>query len=383
MTWYLIMLSIILLFGYLQISVEKKGYNAARLFLGLSCWMLFAFAAFRGRMVGADTKQYQDIFDWVKTKSIFELHKIKAPYWWDNTFGTEYTYKIYNKIISYFNSNRQIITIVNSVFIMFPIWMLIKKQSPYFWLSIFLFYTLGFYQTALNLTPSAIASLICLNALPLIAQKKPIQYFLIVSIAFLFHTSAYIFIPIYFLPKIKLNLRRFIIIMIVGFAISLIYTQMQGILLRITPAKYAPYVRSSSIKIEQLFVFAGHMSVFVFLLYFIKDKKEFFEKNTVGLYIFLIESILYFFTFYNISFSRAAFLFSPYLVILFPNMLMQINREQYPLTEGAKTRDKGVHAGVRNGYYLMVVALCIFQYIARIGINNIGRTMPYEFFFYS
>lgn len=56
-----------------------------------------------------------------------------------------------------------------------------------------------------DLIRNSIAILIFLNAIPYIEQRKPIQYFLLCFLAISFHTSALIYLPLYFFVHKPLN----------------------------------------------------------------------------------------------------------------------------------------------------------------------------------
>ena len=69
-----------------------------------------------------------------------------------------------------------------------------------------------------------IAIAIFLYATKYITEKKKIKYFLSICIAALFHKTALIYLPIYFIGNIKLTKRKYILIALLGFVFVPIVT---------------------------------------------------------------------------------------------------------------------------------------------------------------
>ena len=162
MSWYLMILATLIL----PMSIAYIGYikriNVDKLVILLSIGVLAFFMSCRAVSVGADTRQYVWGFKQIINTSYNELFTTKI-------FGLgggyelnfEYGYRIFNKLISIFSSNEQAITIANSLLIMILLSKLISKYSSYAFLSIWLYITLGIFQTQMNMTRNAIAILIC------------------------------------------------------------------------------------------------------------------------------------------------------------------------------------------------------------------------------
>ncbi|MDO7786867.1 EpsG family protein [Desulforamulus aquiferis] len=382
MIWYLIILGMFLLLGCYTIILKKLGCDFTKIAFIICCFVLFLFAALRSVNVGADTAQYQWIFDWVKNLSFPQIYTSQSYTYWD----AEYTYKIYNKLLSFISQSSQTVTVANSVLLIAFLALLIRRQSPDWWLSIFLYLTLGFYQTALNLTPSSISSLIAMGAIPYAWGKKPLYYFLQIAVAMVIHQSALIFLPLYFIFKFQLTQKRFLILLGSGFILSMLYDILQKPIAWVIPTSYQIYISSvEQIGItSQIYVWLVHV-LLIMICWFaacrVRRRQEFFQNNKIGLYMFLIESVMYFFAFENKMFSRVSFLFSVYLIITIPNMLAfsirkGVKETLYLNKNQTTTRQKFSHF-----YYVLIVIVCIAQYILRMNVNNIGATIPYEFFF--
>lgn len=339
---------------------EKSEYIIA--FAAAS--VLFIFAAMRSINIGADTEQYVSHF--------LKIADIK----WDD-FGSytngwygdiETGYKVYNKLLSVFR-NQQTITIANSVLQIGLISIVIMKQSKDWWLSFFLYFAFCFYQTALNLTPSSFVSYFMFLSFPYIKEQKLIKFLIFVVIGMLFHTSAVFFIPLYFLSKLKINKKIMSIAISGGILIYSFFTFFVDIALMIIPQKYASYIddsrgyRENSVEIIVLFVQLA--AIFFCLLQIEKGKRiNIIKENNFITWLIFYEIILYFLSFKASMFQRGAFLFTPYVVIIIPYLISNIKSQKR-----------------KN-----ITTLCIFVYatalyIARVQVNNVGTTMPYELFF--
>lgn len=84
----------------------------------------------------------------------------------------------------------------------------IKKLSPLPFISFFIYYLLFFVINDMEQIRHGVAIAICLYAIVYIIEKKPIKYAICCSIAFLLHSSAILFIPLYFLRKVNLSLKK-------------------------------------------------------------------------------------------------------------------------------------------------------------------------------
>ena len=269
--------------------------------------------------------------------------------------------------MSFISTNGQAITVANSVLIIVFLSTLIKKQSIYPFLSIWLYITLGIFQTQMNMSRNAIAILICYLVFRYIREQKLVRYLLCVLLAMTFHTSSILFLPFYWIArKVKLTpklVRRMLLIAIaLGFGFSIIRPYVVSAL----PLGYGRYFSGNTAKFESLVVGVFHLLLVLFLWFMTdqSERKEAVNDEIIGVWMFMAE-IFFFCVGYDVSTAtRMAALFGPYLIILIPNVL----------AKGIKSDQK------RFTVIAMIIMLTGLQYILRLRINNIGSTMPYNFF---
>lgn len=112
---------------------------------------------------------------------------------------------IFRKIIISFFKDPQWYFFFSSFFILVAFIKTVKTYSYDYFLIVVLFYTIGFYFTANNVTRQAIAVAITLLSWKYILECKFIKFLSIMIIAISFHSSAIFFVPMYFISKIKVS----------------------------------------------------------------------------------------------------------------------------------------------------------------------------------
>lgn len=368
MFWYVI-ICILMLYplgivygGYVS---EKKTQQVALL---ASCFILWFFMAMRSTVVGVDTKyyayifqQFSDIpFNKIFTAETFATHTQT----WSLDF--EYGYRLYNKFISFFTDNPQAITICNSTMIIVLLYYCIKRNSKNCLLSIWLYITLGIYQTEMNVTRNAIAILIVYNAFLFLKTKRVVPYVICCLIAASFHKTTLIFIPLYWvIDNIKWTQKRMITVFLSAICMGIGFALIMPAVRNALPSAVTKYFFSSNSKAEAVMVGAFNLFLFA-VIYFLMNKKEQTKVLTecnVGLTMFML-NLCFFGLSTGIGYgARIAALFGPYMILFIPEMLSIIE------SKNKRTMVMWILAGV-----------CGCQYFLRLCINNIGGTMPYSFF---
>ena len=83
-----------------------------------------------------------------------------------------------------------------------------------------LFCTMGGFEISINLLRNTIAILLFLNAIDFILKKKPLPYFATCILACTFHTTALVYIPLYFVLNRKININVMFAIFV---AVNIVY----------------------------------------------------------------------------------------------------------------------------------------------------------------
>lgn len=172
-----------------------------KLFTILSCLELIIFTGLRADNVGADTLVYVSAID---TYSCFDFNNLI-------TIGSIYPYRFeigylwITKICAYLGIGHTTFLILMSVLIYAPTYILFYRYSPYPILSIAIYFGLGLFEYSLGIFRQYIAISILLLGINFILQKRLLRWTICLGIAMLFHTSAVLCYPLYFIYHFKLK----------------------------------------------------------------------------------------------------------------------------------------------------------------------------------
>ena len=274
---------------------------------------------------------------------------------------------MYNWALGLFFSHPQAVTAANSVIIILLLYRFIRRESRYALLSIWLYLTFGLFQTEMNMARNAIAILWGLCATRYIEEKRPVRFVLNILGASLFHQTALIFLPLYWLANgVRITLKRFrrllLAAAISGFCIFLV----RPCLHLFVPERYERYLYVSSPDTEGVLLGAFYFMVILAVLMLLRrpNRAAALRISPVGNWFFLLNVFFFSVSYTLIAATRAAALFSPYFIAYIPQLL-----------------ERGVQSESRRRFaFAAVAAVCGIVYVLRLTVNNIGGTMPYEFF---
>lgn len=198
MDWYIVILVMLLFNVAVEQRAKRSKKNIATVALQFSCFILLFFMAMRSQSVGADTSGYCRMF--VQGYSGEKMEK---------------GYLLFNKILRLFFANPQTITIANSLLLIFLLYQSVKRLSPIPQLSIWLYVTLGVFQTEMNLTRNAIAIMMCYLSTQYISRKQPVKYCACILLASSFHLTSLLFLPLYWLVRhVRLDRKKMVFLVL-------------------------------------------------------------------------------------------------------------------------------------------------------------------------
>lgn len=155
-------------------------------------------------------------------------------------------------------------------------------------------------------------------------------------------------------------------IFIAGFwVLGLNFTFFQRILRRILPYRYARYMTSEGFSNASILVGVFGAILFLLVWFFMNDSERdiCIEKCYIGNWMFTLNMCFFGLNLAIEAGARMAALFGPYLICLIPQMIDEIKDSER-----------------RRWLITIIVMLSFMQFVARLLINNIGGTMPYQFF---
>lgn len=357
MAWYIFVFVIII---FLMIINKMSSKRTHTVIFQIAMIILVFFACFRGTEVGKDTYSYIRLFHRIANCNWKDLYNFS------NNTGYEIGYVVYNKCLSLITTDDQIITIANSG-ILFILLAKLLKKLPNPIEGLYLFITFGLYQASFNIVSSMIASLMIINELECIQQKNWKRYVSCVLFASFFHRSVLIFLVLYVIGNIEINMKRLIVIVSASFIFSRLYNQLYFIIVRFIPSQYIRYLERAEGDNGIILIF--HSVILACILgtqYLTSSCSEIVNQNTkIYLWGTILELGAFVFSYNALVFSRVAYLFMPtfvmYILFAIQNISYSNNRK------------------ILKNFLLIVIGI---QYVLRLNINNIGSSMPYEFFFF-
>lgn len=306
---YLIILAVLFIGSYIKpgkscISFIKK-HDLAYLYVSLVFLALLFLSAFRYN-IGTDYPTYVRSVLFFKTNFTFS---------WMNF---EPGFIILNRIVGQFTQSGQLIIIVSSVVTIILFHIAIKKYSVDPASSVFLFYALYMYCMSFNLIRQFIAIGIVMVSIKAFIEERFLKCVLCIAIAMLFHASAIIVLPLFFLQKMRMTINAVIGISFAAVLISVFYDKIIGIVVRILP-QYARYLNDqggSSIVNVLVMVFSLAMLLVVRGNGVTGEK----DKKTLNFYIaaVLMGLVITSFSGKIVFFARASYYFFNILIFAIP-----------------------------------------------------------------
>ncbi len=176
---------IILLYLYTK---ERKGDEKAQL---LAFGVLLCFIGLRGFIYS----------DWISYYYFFENLPTLTGLQYDSLYsdGYEFGFVLYSSIIKTVCSNYFFWVFVNTLIDLLVIYWFFRKYSTSVVMSFILFVTFMGLSIEFNLYRNSKAMSLFLLSIPYLKERKALPYFLLNLGGCLFHLSAFLFLPLYFL----------------------------------------------------------------------------------------------------------------------------------------------------------------------------------------
>ncbi|CAG9355494.1 EpsG family protein [Clostridium perfringens] len=226
--YFLIILIIGLALIIFQNNIKNTKNNLLKKLYIIPVFSFLAFISmFRASFIGNDTIQYLNIFENLK---FYEIKDFKGRY--------ELGYIFLNKLILNISDNSQLILIITSFFIIFSYSRFIYKYSNNIWLSMLLYFCLGYFGNSMNIIRQEMAIAILFFAYDFLIRRKFLKFVVIVFIASLFHQLSIIFIIAYPISKLKLNFNTILVFLSVTILGVLLFNPILSMLMKFTKYNY-------------------------------------------------------------------------------------------------------------------------------------------------
>lgn len=194
---YIINLVLISILAILLYLIEAHNTKRGKLiFLSFSTIQLILLNGLRSEIVGADTTSYLIFFNNLKNQDMQTVLSGRL----------EMGFSFFSKLLVEIGFNERMFLFAVSAAILIPVAIFIYKNSYNVYLSYYFYITFGFYGATFNTLRQNIAYGIILLSFTYIKERKFLKFLIVIVIASSFHISAWLFLPAYFLSKIKLTI---------------------------------------------------------------------------------------------------------------------------------------------------------------------------------
>ncbi len=272
--------------------------------------------------------------------TIYYIHSYKLleeiggtkPVWGQNA----YLFELLQYILIKLDFEYSFFIFLCSAFTLFSFMWIIYNFSANYTIAVFLLFTTGIYVSTMNGIRQYIATgIILLGTHYLFSEKKTdfIKFLLLVVIASLFHSSAVIMIPIYFLCRRRAWSAPAMISVIVGVAGLLFITMfLPSFLTILEDTSYSGYADGWFTDGQEggaslLRVLFNCMPT-VLAAVFSKQVRRFGPVADILINISLVHSAIFILALYNWIFARFAFYTGPYVVLLMAIIIVTVLRSE-------------------------------------------------------
>lgn len=193
-------------FWHLVFKKQKK------VFVTIVALELFAILALKAPTLGVDLDNYSAGYEYIANMSFTEMiaslrwFSLAKLYW---MYAYESGYVVVNWICSHIGLSFHGFFVVYAAVSVFVLARFVYKYSKLPWLTFLIFMSLGGYIYFFGIIRQTIAALILLISVDAIKDKKLFRFLVLVFIAFTFHRTALLFLPLYFAANIRFNGKAF------------------------------------------------------------------------------------------------------------------------------------------------------------------------------
>ena len=335
--------------------------NLNKLYLIIVFIPLLLISALRSINIGNDTDIYHYIFNVSMQTDFNDFISIYSRRW-------EKGFLIFTKFISSISDNPQLLIATSSIISLFFVGRFIYIYSKKPALSVFLFITMRFYYFFMSNIRQSIALSLILFSYDFIKKKKIIQFLLIILIASQFHTTAVLFLPAYFIDRIKYSKKYTYGLALITSLIFVNFELLIGVVLNFVPSKYTNYINTSyytnAKNIANIANFAVTLFV-LFLSYIFKYHNNSSNKSKISFYFLFLSTCIGLLTIKFGMLSRIQQYFYIFSIAIIPNILSKSNNKYIKLIS------------------TLIIVVCFFLYnwIILAYRPEWQKVYPYELFF--
>lgn len=320
--FYFIIFIILFLFTVLErTNLNNRSKNILLFF----SWFILVVVAGTRYETGADWDMYTAILH--DTKPIGSLLLSGQIF----SSNIELGYLLLCSILKQVGLGIQFLFFIIVLFNVTIITLALKHYTKYVIMGLWIYFSLIYITLEFSLVRQALAASICFYAYRFVSEKKMWKYFMFVFIAFLFHLSALIMLPLYFFFKGKFNNSKLLFIVGLGCVLMLFNIKWIHALLMFIGnilgggflVKIQYYTTNETYNVNRAISIGFFLNLLLVLLFLRKRKViESYKYGNLFINVFMVNIIVYYYLYEFMEISirfRLYYIFS--LMVLFPYLL--------------------------------------------------------------
>ncbi len=289
--------------------------KADKIFLWFGSVILALLTGLRHSVTGSDTGTY--------IRSFRQFGKLPWRSVVDEAYDYyEIGYRCLIKLLSYITHHENVFFTILALFFAFSLGKFITENSKNRFMSLMLYFTVGAFTFQITGVRQSIAMAILLFSFKYIKERKFTKFILIVFIASLFHRSSLVFIPMYFLAYIKMNLISFSLFVFIG-GVVCIYSRPLLMLFQMLMGKYDNY-GYSGFEGGAVFVVLMYVITIVVAYIFMNSLEKQNKHNVFFFNMTFVSLLLYILRYFVTIAERVGFYYQFAFIILLPNVIESI-----------------------------------------------------------
>jgi hypothetical protein len=368
MSYFFVSSLTFLIFLITYFNTNNKKLN--KVLTVFSVVIIVFFIGLRFETGGPDWMSYQSFFKALEPISDLMFNPSEVHFIYDH--GFEPLFKLYSSCIKVLTGNYIWLNFISSVLTFSILFSFFSKASPYPVLSLYLYFCTVALLGDMTIVRQMIAVSIFIFSLKFIVNKNLYKYLLCCFVAIMFHYSAIILVPVYWLSQYFSKARFYIPLMLAAALVSLVFTNSIVVMLDYLLNGFS-WGFAITLKLKQYLLEAGETSVnigigslerIIVLIFIIKYSKVIIRKYPVyGKLIISLSVMNIFLSVLFLNFPMFYMRFRYYFI--FSNSILYV----YMFT---MFRQRLLLMGTFYVYGLLWVSLVIF--------SNANQYLPYTNF---
>ena len=198
----------IYILNFLTLPIYDVLIRDKRKFVTVVTLQLFLILALRDPTLGVDLVNYSGGYSYISSLGFTDLlSRLRLISTAELVFPYEYEsgYVVLNWILGKLGIGFHAFLVLHAAFVMTSFGIFIYRYSKIPWLGFSMLIAFSYFEYSFGILRQLIAIAILLYAVPYIENKKPLRFFLLVLLAFLFHRTAIVFAVLYLARYIKVT----------------------------------------------------------------------------------------------------------------------------------------------------------------------------------